>query len=406
MCKMNMNFFYYFSIFMALFSSTLSAEQYNWSQWKGPKQNGISEESRFNPEALNNELKINWKKNVGEGYSSVSIYDNYLLTLGYNKSNKENILYCLNVDTGKQIWSYNYKASKGSYEGPKSTPVISEDKVYHLGQDGDFMCHDLKSGKLIWKKQIIKDFGAKNLRWHLSSSSLIEGDLAIISAGTSGMAFNKNSGDLVWKSAKGKGNYATPVSFDFKGEKQLAVYSSDHLYVLNPVNGNMLWSYPWKAKYDIIAADPLIYDDKILISTGYGIGSTVIDISSGKPEKLWKNKELCNHFDTSIIIDGFIYGIDGNAGRGNLKCLDLNTGKVMWSQNNGFGSVISANGYLIMLNEKGSLFIIEANSKSYKEISKKEKILKKLCWTAPVLCRSNLFLRNNKGDIVSINIAK
>jgi len=382
-------------------------KDFNWSRWKGPQQNGISAESEWNPKALKKPLKINWETNVGSGYSNVAIKDNYLYTMGYNAYKKQNVIYCLNLKTSKVIWEYSYSSSAGKYEGPKCSPVISEGLVYTLSQDGDFMCHQAKDGTLVWKKQIIKEFKAKNMTWQLSSSVLIEGDLAIINACSSGVALNKKTGDIIWKSDPGMGNYATPVSFKFNNKTYLAIYGNKHLYAVEVKTGKIKWSYPWETTYSIIAADPFIYGNKIFISTGYNNGCALIDISKGKPKTLWRNTNLSTHFSTAVILDDFIYGIDGNAGsNAQLKCLDLKDGSERWSQKIGFANMMSANGYLIILNEKGSLYIVKADPNAYQEISQKDNILKRTCWTAPVLCRSTLYLRNNKGDIVSLDVSK
>ena len=241
--------------------------------------------------------------------------------------------------------------------------------------------------------------------WELSSSVCIEGDAAIINVCTTGIAFNKKTGALLWKSKPGASNYSTPVTFKFGKKTYAAIYGKKHLNAVDVKNGRLLWSFPWKTTYNIIAADPYIYDGKIFISSGYGNGCALIDISKGKPVELWRNKDLSTHFSTVVIIDGFIYGVDGNARTdGTLKCLDLKDGSLRWSKELGFGNMMAANGYLIMVTEKGSLFIIKADPNAYQEVSSKKDILTKLCWTAPVLCRSTIYLRNNIGDLVSISL--
>lgn len=384
------------------------AETYNWNRWKGPDQNGISKETAWDPSALDKLLTINWKINVGPGYSNVSINGDYLYTMGYDVENESNILYCIDVKTGDEVWRHTRKTSKGKYEGPKCTPVVDEGLVYSLSQDGDFLCNDALTGEKKWERQVVDELGAEMLKWKLSSSILIEGDLAIVNAGSSGIAVNKKSGATVWKSDPGKGNYATPVSFKKGGETYVAVYGSDHLYGVRVKNGSIAWSFPWDTKYSIIAADPYIYREKVFVSSGYDTGCALLDISGKKPKELWRSKNMSTHFSTAVIIDGYIYGVNGNAGSdASLTCLDIKDGSVAWSKELGFGNMISANNYLIMITEHGSLYIVKADPKGYQEVSKTETgVLPKLCWTAPVLCRSTLYVRNNKGDLISIDLSK
>lgn len=388
-------------------SMAVYGETYNWQYWKGPNLNGISDESNWDPECLKRPLKVNWKINVGFGYSNVGIYNDHLYTIGFDKETKLNTLYCLNVKSGEKIWDYTYGSTKGKWTGPKGSPVIDEGLVYTFSQDGQFFCNDAKTGKLKWKKDLIKDFGAKKLMWEFSSSVCIEGDAAILNACESGIAFNKKTGALLWKSKPGAGNHSTPVTFKFRKKTYAAIYGKKHLYAVDVDNGKVLWSFPWETTYTLMCADPYIYDGKLFISTGYGNGCALLDISKGKPVELWRNKDLSTHFSTVVIIDGFIYGIDGNTGTdGLLKCLDMKDGSVRWSKELGFGNMMAAGGHLIMVTEKGSLYIVKADPDSYKEVSMKEDILTKLCWTSPVLCRSTIYLRSNTGDLISIDVSK
>lgn len=394
-----------FLIVSALFlSGDGLCEAPDWASWKGPNQTGVSNETGWNPEALSRPLQVNWQINVGAGYSSVSIKDEFLYTMGYDKKTRENIIYCFRVKNAEPVWRYAYPSDKGQYEGPKATPVVDEGRLYTFGQEGMLLCLDAETGSLLWQKQVSRELGATPPHWRFSSSVLIEDDKALVNAGEHGMAFDKKTGDVIWSSAPGKGNYSTPVTFEWKGKRIVAIYGTDHLYGMTLEKGKVLWSYPWQAKYDIIAADPVLFDDKVFISTGYGRGCVLVDLSDERPRKIWRNKNLNTHFSTAIHLDGYIYGVHGNAGQGELRCIDAADGSIQWSENLDFGSIIASNGYLIMLNERGSLFVIRADPSAYREVSRKENIIDKLCWTAPVLCRSTLYIRNNKGDIASISL--
>lgn len=240
-----------------------------------------------------------------------------------------------------------------------------------------------------------------------ASSVHIEGLLAVVNAGRSGAALNKKNGKAIWNSATGVANYSTPVPYSLKDGTYLAIFGKAHLYGVNAFSGKVIWSYPWQTSYDVNAADPVIYQDKIFVTSGYGSGCSLIDVSKGKPREIWRNKNMSSHFSSPIIIGDFVYGINGNVGTdAELTCLDLKDGSVRWSKELGFGNMMAANGYLIMITEKGTLYIVKADPSGYKEISKKEGILGRLCWTAPVLCRSTLYLRNDQGDLISIDVGK
>ncbi|MBN1596043.1 PQQ-like beta-propeller repeat protein [candidate division FCPU426 bacterium] len=383
------------------------AAEFNWNRWKGPDQNGISKEVEWDATALNKPLKVNWKKNIGPGYSNVAIQGQYLYTMGYDKKEKQNTIYCLDVKTGEEIWRHSLRATKGQYEGPKSTPVVDDGRVYTFSQDGDMLCQDAQTGKAIWKKQALRDYGAEVLQWSLASSFLIEGDTAYLNACTTGLALNKKTGQVIWKSEPGKGNYATPVSFMANGKKLLAVCGQTNVYAVSAETGKVAWSFSWPSRYNIIAADPVIFGNRLFMSTGYGNGCALYDFSAGKPQEVWRNKEVSTHIATAMPIDGYLYAVDGNAGtNAKIECLDTKTGAVQWSEELGFGNMIAAGGYLIFINEHGSLYILKANPRAYTLVSFKEGVLGSTCWTAPVLCNANLYVKNNKGDLVSLNLAK
>lgn len=393
--------------FIITFSATsVQGEIYNWNLWKGPNRNGITDETDWDPLCLKDELKINWKINVGHGFSNIAIMGDYLYTMGYDEKNKENSISCLKVETGEKVWNYNYKASRGIFRGPKSSPVIDDGRVYTLGQDGDMLCNNAETGELIWKRQLVKEFKAVKRHYSFSSSVHIEKELAVVNACESGIALNKKTGKLVWKSEGGAGNYSTPVSYTHGKKTYFVIHGDTDLYTVRAKNGKIIWSYPWSNQEDCAAADPVIYNNKMFVSAAYGLGCALFDISNGKPELEWQNKNMYTHYSTAIIIDGYIYGISGHTdGDTYLKCLDLENGRVRWEVKMRLCNMIAANGYLICVADRGNIYIIKADPDRYHLISKQHNIMNRLCPTAPVLCRSTLYIRNSGGDLMSIDLS-
>lgn len=392
------------TLLTAFASGPVWAAENNWTTWKGPHQTSFADEKDWDPTFLNRPAVVNWSADVGEGYAVVAVWEDYVYTQGYLGESGQNVVWCLDVKTGKPVWKYTYEAQKGQYAGPKSTPVIDDGLVYTHGQDGDMLCNDARTGKLIWRRHAVQDFGAAAPQWLFASSFRIEGDLALLNINTAGIALHKKTGEVVWKSEAGLGNYATPVTFKIGGDLFAGIYSAEHLHAVQVSTGKVKWSLPWPSKYSIIAADPVFFDNNVFISTGYGIGCTLYDISGEKPVQKWQHKDMCTHFSTAIFHEGFLYGIDGNAGqKGVLKCLDPATGAVKWEKELGFGAKIAANGHFIYLNEKGTLIVVKIDPTGYQEVSRREGNIEKLCWSMPVLCRGTLYIRNNKGRLVSLD---
>lgn len=370
----------------------------DWPVWRGPNANGISDETGWNPKSA----KTLWTKELGVGYSSVSVKGGKLYTMG-NKDGKD-IVYCLAAKSGKTLWEHAYACDPGKFKGPRATPVADGAELYVVSREGVAIRLDAASGKVDWSTDVLEETGNKNLHWGISSSAVIEGGLLLLNIGEAGVALDKDSGKVVWKSV-GKPSYATPVVFDRQGKRLAAVFSTPGLQIVEVKSGRKVAGYEWKTKYNINGADPLVVNDQIFISSGYKRGCAMLGFSSGKLKKVWENDVLMNQFSSSVYLDGYIYGIDGQTKKkGFLRCIDAKDGSEAWSMPIGFGSLISADGKLIALGEKGTLYFAEASPKKYSEISRFETGLSKLCWTPPVLANGIVYCRNDKGTLVAIDV--
>jgi len=381
-----------------------AAENFDWPQFRGPNHDGISKETVWNPKALAGGPKVAWKKKVGQGWSSVSICGDKLFTMG--NENEQDIVYALNVKDGSEIWRHSYACKAGNHPGPRTTPVTDGKVVYTLSRDGHLFCMGIDKGNIIWQKNVFTESGAENITWGLAGSPLIYGDMILVNAGESGCAFDGKTGAKIWTS-KGKGGYSTPVVFKKGDVDCVALFSCKGLVIVEAKNGKKAGFFSWETQYDVNAADPIPLKDKIYLSSGYGRGACVIDISGAEPKPVWEHKEMKNHFSSCVLINGDLYGVDGNSNRpGSLKCMEFATGKVKWSQTLGFGGLTVAGDRIIMLNESGDLFISKVSPAGYEEFSSAKGILGKLCWTAPVFCRGTIYCRNSNGDIVAIDVSK
>lgn len=304
-------------------------ENENWLRWRGNNGNGISLETGWNPKAIKN-VKIIWQKNIGKGHSCLAIKGNHIYTMG-NKKNKD-IVSCLNMQNGKVIWHYTYACKGGSFAGPRATPVIDGDLLYTFSRNGHLFCFYLKTGKVKWKRNLVTEFSAKNLMHGFSASPYIYKYLVILNIGEHGMAFDKTTGKVVWKSdAKKACGYATPVLFQYKKKDYIALFTGSSLYAIEPVTGKVFWSFPWKTQYELNAADPIFSQGKVFISSFHACG--LFDISTGKPKLIWQKKNMKNLMSTSILLNGYLYGYDGTTqAKAFLKCVEYKTGKEMWSK--------------------------------------------------------------------------
>ena len=194
----------------------------------------------------------------------------------------------------------------------------------------------------------------------------------------------------------------------------MALFGAKYLFLVDPFTGKVEGSFHWETSANENTADPIIYGDKIFISSAYGQGCALVQITDEGLEPIWQNKVLRNQFTSSVFVDGYVYGIDGHRPRCNLKCINIDNGEVVWSQRMLFASLIAANDKLIILDEDGILHIAEVTPEAYREIAsgkvqrttggKPRGRNRKHWWTNPVLVDGYLYLRSDKGDFVCLDI--
>lgn len=392
------------SLFVLLAGATSAAAE-DWPIWRGPAHNGISVEKDWQ---LGSDPTVLWEAEVGLGFSSFVVADGKVLTTGHE--GEKDTVFCLDAKTGKELWKHSYASDLGDkyYEGGTSaTPTLDGDKAYHLSRWGDLFCFEAATGKVIWGKNVQSESEANIPDWGFAGAPLVQGDLLILNVGKGGMAVEKATGKIVWKTEVDNAGYSTPYPITWQ-DKALAVIGSGDAYLAVEVKtGKQAWSYKWNTRYGVNAADPILSGDQLFISSGYNKGCALLKLTAGEPEKVWENKSLKNQFNSSVLLDGYLYGIDGDQNsRCALKCVRFSDGEEMWAEKGvGFGSLMAADGRLIILTSKGELITAKANSEQFDEISRAQ-ILSGKCWSVPVLANSLLYARNSEGHVVCLDLTK
>ena len=382
-----------------------TVEAADWPNWRGPNHNGISNETGWLTTWPEAGPKVLWEKTLGTGFASMTIADGRVYAMGNIKDN--DILYCLNADTGKEIWKKSYPCPifKNNHEGgPCATPTVDGDSVYTLSKNGDAIRFKKANGEVVWHKKLNKDLGFKHPKWHFAGSALIIDNMVILNVGSYGIALNKADGSIIWENGKGAAGYSTAVPFTMDGKKCIALFTAREMVAMVPKTGKILWKIPWKTSYDVNAADAIIEGNKIFLSSGYNKGCALYTFSSSDFTEEWKNKKMRNHFNSCVLWKGYIYGVDDDD---SISCLDFKTGQVKWAQKGfGKGSLMLADGKLIILSDKGKLAIAEASPTEYKELASAQVLPKKKCWTVPVLANGRIYARNNPdGQLVCLDVS-
>lgn len=374
------------SVFIGFSGSVMAAD---WPHWRGPDYTAVSKETDWNPEGLKS-LKIAWKAEIGTGFSTISVADGRAYTAG-NINNKTDVIYCFDAVTGKELWTYEYPEplTPKNYEGGcNSTPTVQDGRVYQMSKTGKVFCLDAKTGGEIWKTKVPYDAPT----WGYASSPVIVENLVILNSGVSGVALNKMTGDIVWKSGDEKGGYASAVPFEREGTKYIALFGKDSLLVIEALTGKVKWTSEWKTSWDVNAADPIVNGDEILITSGYNHGASLLKMTDSGLKTVWENKNMRSQMSGPVLIDGYLYGIDDNQ----LACVDWKTGEQKWTEKKPRkGSLCAAGDKLIVMGEQGILFIVQATPDGYQELSSAQ-VLEHLCWTMPVISNGYIYVRDAK----------
>jgi outer membrane protein assembly factor BamB len=343
----------------------------DWPWFRGPEHDGTSAESDLLETWPEGGPKVLWKTPLGKGYSGVSVARGRLYTMF--DDGDETFVACYDAATGKQIWrSAAGKAFSDSQgDGPRSTPTVDGNVVYAMNAHGVLYALGTEEGVVKWERDLKTSFGTKVPQWGMSGSPVVAGGLLLVEAGGSDalmVALNKQNGREVWRSESGRPGYSTPLVVEINGVEQAVFFTAKSVYSVAVKSGEVYWEVPWKTSYDVNAAMPVfVAPDRLFISSGYDVGGAMLRITGEakgmKATEVWRNREMKNQFSTSIYSNGYLYGFDDET----FKCVDASTGETKWRERNlGHGSLIHADGRLIVLGEKGQLVLVEATPEAFK----------------------------------------
>jgi outer membrane protein assembly factor BamB len=388
---------------MVFASAAAPARADEWPGWLGPKRDGASSETGLLTTWPSAGPKLHWQAKGGDGYSSVAVAQGRAVTLVQRQG--QEFVVAFDAATGKEQWATPIApAYKNDYgDGPRSTPFLEAGKIYVHSVSGPLACLDAKDGAVVWKKDLLKEYGGKNISWGLSASPLIEANLVLAVPGgkEAGIAaFDKKTGDLVWKLGSDKAAYASPIAVTVGKERQLIFFTAPGLVAASPA-GTELWRVPWKTGFDCNICTPLVIGDKLFVSSGEKVGCGLFQLMPGGPPKtLWrltgKKSPLTNYWANSVHHDGYLYGVHGEfSDRLDLRCVELATGKVKWSQEDfGKASILLADGHLLITTKKGDLVLARATPDKYEEKARVTPLGENR--TVPTLAHKRLYLRDRE----------
>ena len=377
---------------------TASSGRNYWTNFRGPKRDGKYEATPVLTSWPSGGLSPIWKQPVGVGYASFAIADGRAYTIEQRRG--QEVVAAYDVGTGRELWTQGWSAlyEDSNGDGPRATPTWDQGRIYALGATGELRCLDANTGAIIWGKNILSDNGARNLQWAMAASPLIVDDKVIVLPGGAGgksvVAYNKMTGAPVWKVLNDAQAYVSPMLVDLAGRRQIMVVSSSRVMGLSET-GALLWSYPWDTNGGINVSQPIIVDkNRFFISSGYGKGAALVEVKgsgdSFTATTIWENINMKNKFNSSVLHNGYVYGLD----EGILTCLDVNTGERKWKGGRyGYGQVLLASGHLILTSDGGELALVKATPDQYTEVARFT-ALQGQTWNYPAIADGRLLVRN------------
>ena len=414
----------------------------DWPQWRGTQRDGVLREKGLLTTFPDSRLKVEWRVPIQPGYSGPAVVGSNLYVMDRVETKplerkpkslpviegKERLL-CLDAGNGATNWEYRYEcAYRIDYPGgPRTTPLVSEGRVYTLGAMGDLRCVDASNGHLVWARQFLSDFKLQDPPlWGWAAHPLLSGDLLISLVGGEGsgvVAFDKVTGKERWRALTSKEiGYAPPLLTEINGKKQVVVWLTDVIAGLDPMTGQAFWSLPYPTegkaqRPEVTVSMPLVYEDYVFVSTFYH-GALLLKISNNVPLIVWNRKStskstmndgLHTVMSTLVHHDSHLFGV---CGMGELRCLDARTGDRVWETYEATGGKkgLFANAFLVryedafyIWNDQGELISARLSSKGYTELGR-AKLLepteqargRTIVWSHPAFANGRIYVRNNQ----------
>lgn len=408
----------------------------DWSTFLGARGKPVSGETRLLREFGEGGPSLVWELSKGTGYSSPSISGEFLVYL--HRSGSEVVVECLHSETGERYWDFRYRTDfedrYGYNNGPRSSPVIDGDYVFVYGPRGKLHCLLLRTGQLVWMRDIAAEFKVPQDFFGTATTPLVHGDSLILNIGAPGgpevAAFDKCSGRMLWGAGDQWGpSYATPVLARVHDRSRLFVLAGGEsrpptggLLSIDPQRGTLDFRFPWRSRsYESVnASSPVVVDNTVLVSASYRTGAALVEVRpDGGYEKLWENPDFDLHWTTAVYRDGHYYAFSGrNEPDAKLTCVRASDGETVWTEVLEWqetvrlrdetrtvygtpyrGNLLMVDGRFLALGEHGHLLWLDLNPSGPRILDRTRLFLARETWSPPVISKGLLYVSQNSRSI-------
>ncbi|MFN9371446.1 MAG: PQQ-binding-like beta-propeller repeat protein [Planctomycetaceae bacterium] len=413
-CRISPRMVWQLSLFAALVWGPGLLNAGDWPQILGPNRDGRADDERLAEKFPADGPRQVWELRVGEGFAGVAIAGDRGI-LFHRVRNQEEVL-CFEPQTGARVWATespaSYQGGIAPDNGPRCVPLVQGDRVIVFGAAGQMHCLALADGARLWTRDLYRDFkGSEGYFGAGSTPLVVDGKVLVNVGGGSGagvVALKLETGETVWKSTDEGASYSSPVATQL-GDGSAAIFVTRlNCLAIRPSDGSVLWRFPFGARGPTVnAASPIRLDDRLFLSASYGIGAVMAKISPDKATPIWEtNDSLSSQYTTSVLHDGMLYGVHGRAdgGDASLRCVDPQTGKVLWSRD-GFGvaHAILADDKLLLIKDDGTLVLVRPDPARCVELGE-ARVLKETVRALPALSRGRLYLRDTRR-LISLDVS-
>jgi outer membrane protein assembly factor BamB len=383
----------------------------DWPQWRGPDRNGVSQETGLLKQWPPSGPPLVWSSsNLGAGYGSLAVVGDRIFVQGLR--GRDSIVSVLNRADGKGVWSKTIgpggENDRGS--GPRGTPTVEGDRLYVLTETGELVCLRIQDAAILWRRNILKEFGGRNINWLLSESPLIDGNNIIVSPGGRNagiVALDKSTGKTVWtsKELSDEAGYASAIVADVQGVRTVMTLTGEAGIGVRASDGKLMWSHRGVANSTANITTPVFHDNKVFYTSAYGTGGALLGLQAQggevKAQEIYFTRDMQNHHGGVVLLNGYLYGFNNAI----LTCLEFATGKMMWRHRSvGKGSLTYADGHLYLLGEDNVVGLAEASPAAYREKGRFEIADSGLpSWAHPVVSGGRLYIRN-QGTLMAYDI--
>lgn len=400
------------TIFLALLTLLISqTEAQDWPALRGMDGTGnLETENGVLKNGNSFQFKTRWKKKLGSGYSSVVVADGKVITM-YTDGTDDRIV-CLDAQDGDTIWDVVtgpvFKGENGSFDGPISTPLIKNNKVYAVTAPGKLICFDFSSGDTIWSYSLTKDAGSQKPLYGFVTSPIIVGQVLVLQAGGPDKAvvgLNPDTGEEIWAVGNDIINSQTPSTLQLGSQGQTVVLATGgkHLMAINPTDGKILLEHPHGGGNGQ-AMTPVHLGDGVVLLTlddRFSTSFNLVEESDGQihAKQNWKERSIKNTYNIPVLCNGGVFAYSTRI----FTCVDPQTGRAFWkTREPGDGFLITVDNHVIINTKKGSLHLVKADKNSYQEVAQME-LFEDLVWSLPAYSDNSVFARS-LGEIARVDI--